>query len=149
MNADKVNQRINSMRKFMESWAPFALAESECAITITPVDGGESFKTNIYDRSFDLFIKPALQQAMKHTLELDMAFLNGVVKNIEGVIGNGQVTDNKKTTKYTCSKCGSDKIEINCNINPNTMDFWDEIPENEDGYCYECETYVNINQAKS
>lgn len=139
MNAEKVNQRINSMRKFMESWAQFALAESECTITITPVDGGESFQTNIYDRSFDLFIKPALQQAIRHTLELDMAFLNGVVKNIEGVLGNGQVTDNKKTTKYTCPECGGDKFDVCRTVDLNTMQFVRDITDCEHVYCFGCD----------
>lgn len=145
-NAQRAFEQIQSLQAYKKNWSKSSLIGSGCFVNITALGGQVGFEAYVDGESFDMFVRPAIQQAMEHSLAKKKEFLESQIRSIAIELGQELVTENK--VKYTCSKCGSDKIEIKCNINPNTMDFWDEIPENEDGYCYECETYVGIKQVK-
>lgn len=132
MNAEIIRRRIDFLKVFNKDWAPFALAENECIITINPVGGDRRFSTTINDRAFDLYIKPALQQAIEHTLDSDRGWLAGIVGNIEEALGKAPVIEKK--TKYTCPECGGDDVELSCMINPNTMERIGEPSDDDEGY---------------
>ena len=149
MNAEIIRRTIDSLKAFNKDYAPFALEENECIITINPVGGGRRWSTTINDRAFDLYIKPALQQAIEHTLDSDRVWLAGIVRNIEEALGKTPVIEKK--TKYTCPECGGDDVELSCMINPNTMERFDEpkeVEQEEEGFCRDCRHHFILNKSK-
>ena len=145
-NAQRAFEQIQSLQAYKKNWSKSSLIGSGCFVNITALGGQVGFEAYVDGESFDMFVRPAIQQAMEHSLAKKKEYLESQARSI--AIELGLDPTKEKKIKYTCSKCGSNNIEMNCNVNPNTMCLREDIPQNDDGYCYKCGTYVTIKQTK-
>ncbi|MEG1289525.1 MAG: hypothetical protein RRY36_09510 [Bacteroidaceae bacterium] len=61
---------------FRVRWVKSSFMGSACFVNITFIGGKPSFECYINGESFDKFVKPAMEQAMKQTLEDKRMYLN-------------------------------------------------------------------------
>lgn len=146
-NAQRAFEQIQSLQAYKKNWSKSSLIGSGCFVNITALGGQVGFEAYVDGESFDMFVRPAIQQAMEHSLAKKKEFLESQIRSIEAELEKAPVIE--KRVKYTCPECGSEKVYVRCNINPNTMERWGEITEHEEGYCSGCNGHVVINQVKS
>ena len=54
-----------------------------------------------------------------------------------------------ENSKYVCSNCGSEDVDLCCDVNPNTMQIMRILSDYEEGYCCNCEKKVILKKTKT
>lgn len=130
-------EQIQSLQAYKKNWSKSSLIGSGCFVNITALGGQVGFEAYVDGESFDMFIRPAIQQAMEHSLAKKKEYLESQARSIAIELGQAPVIEKK--TKYTCPECGGDKFDVARTVDLNTMQFVRDITDCEDVYCFGCD----------